>query len=74
MDRLAVARTWKDTHFRDQAILVAANQDIDWEDVIAAGSKAEGETDEELWHIRVAVRARKNKQAGAWSVAFPCDS
>ena len=31
MDRLAAVYAWNDVQSRDQAILVAANQDIDWE-------------------------------------------
>jgi hypothetical protein len=54
MDRLAAAFAWQDPQSRDQAILVAVKQDIDWED-LQAWFKGEGETEEEYQRFRAAV-------------------
>ena len=45
MDRLAAAIAWNDAQSREQAILVAANQEIDWEE-LRTWFANEGETDE----------------------------
>jgi len=47
MDRLAAAIAWNDAQSREQAILVAANQEIDWEE-LRRWYANEGETDEEF--------------------------
>lgn len=60
MDRLAAAYAWKDAQSRDQAIMVAAKQNIDWE-ALRDWFTNEGESDEELRRFRNAVEARKNK-------------
>ena len=62
MDRLAAAYAWKGTQSRDQAIMVAVNQDIDWES-LRTWFANEGETDEEFRRFRDAVRAAKSRQA-----------
>ena len=62
MDRLAAAYAWKDAQSRDQAIMVAVNQDIDWES-LRTWFANEGETDEEFRRFRDAVRAAKSRQA-----------
>ena len=54
MDRLAAAYAWKDAQSRDQAIMVAADQDIDWE-ALNNWFTDEGETDEEFQRFREAV-------------------
>ena len=64
MDRLAAAYAWKDAQSRDQAIMVAAEQDIDWE-ALRDWFANEGESDEELRRFRDAVEARKDKRANA---------
>jgi len=64
MDRLAAAYAWKDAQSRDQAIMVAANQDIDWE-ALRAWHANEGESDEEFRRLQDAVSARKKKYADA---------
>ena len=61
MDRLAAAYAWKDEQSRDQAILVAAAQDIDWE-ILKAWFANEGEPEQEYVRFRRAVSDRKNKQ------------
>jgi hypothetical protein len=60
MDRLAAAYAWKDVQSREQAILVAANQDIDWE-ALELWFADEGVSDEEFGRFREAVRARKQR-------------
>lgn len=62
MDRLAATYAWKDAQSRDQAILVAANQDIDWK-ALRAWFTNEGESDEEFQRFKVAVDALKNKKS-----------
>ena len=64
MDRLAAAYAWKDAQSRDQAIMVAVNQEIDWES-LRTWFANEGESDEEFRRFRDAVRAEKSRQANA---------
>jgi len=59
MDRLAAVYAWNDVQSRDQAILVAVNQDIDWE-VLELWFADEGVSDEEFRRFRESVRARKH--------------
>jgi len=59
MDRLAAAIAWNDTQSREQAILVAANNDIDWTE-LQVWFKNEGEPDSEFERFRAAV----NRTAG----------
>lgn len=54
MDRLAAAIAWKDAQSWEQAVLVAANQDIDW-DELQTWFMNEGETEEEFDRFRSAV-------------------
>ena len=54
MDRLAAAVAWKDTQSWDQAVLVAANQDIDWDELQRWFAK-EGESEGEFDRFRTAV-------------------
>lgn len=58
MDRLAAAFAWKDAQSRDQAIMVAVNQDIEWE-VLQAWFANEGESEQEYRRFNSAVRERK---------------
>ena len=62
MDRLAAAYAWKDEQSRDQAIMVAANQDIDWE-ALRVWLANEGELDDEWRRFKDAVGARKEWRA-----------
>jgi hypothetical protein len=62
MDRLAAAYAWKDAQSRDQAIMVAANQDIDWE-ILRDWFANEGESDDEWQRFKGAVGARKSGRA-----------
>ena len=62
MDRLAAAYAWKDAQSRDQAIMVAANQDIDWE-ILRDWFANEGESDDEWQRFKDAVGARKSGRA-----------
>ncbi len=62
MDRLAAAIAWNDAQSREQAILGAANREIDWEE-LRTWFANEGETDEEFerFHMAVeSVRTEKN--------------
>lgn len=59
MDRLAATYAWRDEQSRDQAILVAANQDIDWE-ALELWFADEGVPDGEFTRFRESVRARKH--------------
>jgi hypothetical protein len=59
MDRLAAGYAWKDAQSRDQAILVAANQDIDWE-ALQLWFADEGVPDDEFARFRESVRVRKH--------------
>lgn len=61
MDRLAAAYAWKDAQSRDQAIMVAANQDIDWE-VLKVWFSNEGESEQEYRRFKGAVSARKRRE------------
>ena len=54
MDRLAAAIAWKDAQSREQAILVAVNNEINWED-LRVWFKNEGESDAEFERFRAAV-------------------
>lgn len=54
MDRLAGAIAWKDAQSREQAVLVAANQDIDW-DELQTWFVNEGESEGEFDRFRAAV-------------------
>jgi hypothetical protein len=58
MDRLAAAYAWKDAQSRDQAILVAAEQDIDWE-ALEVWFANEGESNQEYQRFRDAVSERR---------------
>tara|TARA_R110000782_G_scaffold37169_10_gene87503 strand:- start:1357 stop:1920 length:564 start_codon:yes stop_codon:yes gene_type:complete len=55
MDRLAAAIAWNDAQSRDQAILVAANNEIEWAD-LRVWFKNEGESDAEFERFRSAVK------------------
>ena len=59
MDRLAAAYAWNDPQSRDQAILVAVNQDIDWE-MLEAWFENEGVSNQEYQRFKDAVSRRKN--------------
>lgn len=61
MDRLAAAYAWKDAQSRDQAIMVAANQDIDW-DALKLWFRNEGESEQEYRRFKGAVSARKGRK------------
>ena len=61
MDRLAAAYAWKDEQSRDQAFLVAAAQDIDWE-ALRTWFVNEGETEHEYQRFKDAVDSRKRAQ------------
>lgn len=61
MDRLAAAYAWKDAQSRDQAIMVAANQYIDWE-VLKVWFGNEGESEQEYRRFKDAVSARKRRK------------
>lgn len=61
MDRLAAAFAWHEAQSREQAILVAANQDIDW-GALQAWFVNEGETDAEFQLFREAVATKKSKE------------
>ena len=58
MDRLAAAYAWKDEQSRDQALMVAANQNIDWE-ALKVWFANEGESEQEYERFRDAVMHRK---------------
>lgn len=62
MDRLAAAFAWKDPQSREQAILVASNQDIDWK-ALKIWFANEGESDAEFERFRKAVAAAKSRLA-----------
>jgi len=64
MDRLAAAIAWNDTQSREQAILVAAYQDVDWEE-LRNWFANEGETEREHSRFKAAVEsARLDKKIG----------
>jgi len=54
MDRLAAEISWNDAQSREQAILVAANQEIDWKE-LRRWFASEGQTDEDFERFRTAV-------------------
>ena len=56
MDRLAAAFAWKDEQSREQAILVAAKNEIDW-DELESWFKSEGESAREFRRFRDAVES-----------------
>ncbi len=60
MDRLAAAYAWKDAQSREQAIMVAARQEIDW-DSLRTWFANEGEPDEEFQRFREAVKMKIGK-------------
>ena len=60
MDRLAAAIAWKDAQSRQQAILVAANNEIEWGD-LRVWFKNEGVSDAEFERFRSAVRKATDK-------------
>lgn len=63
MDRLAAAIAWNDAQSREQAILVAANREIDW-DELRTWFANEGEIDKEFSRFHAAVEsARLGKNA-----------
>lgn len=62
MDRLAAAFAWKDAQSREQAILVAANQDIDWEE-LRRWFVNEGETNQEFERFYAAVQSARSRKA-----------
>jgi hypothetical protein len=55
MDRLAAAIAWNDAQSRDQAILVAANNEIEWAD-LQEWFKNEGQSDAEFERFRSGVK------------------
>jgi len=59
MDRLAAAIAWNDTQSREQAILVARNQVIDW-DALREWFSNEGESADEYERFRSLVRAEQS--------------
>jgi hypothetical protein len=60
MDRLAAAYAWKDAQSREQAIMVAAKQEIDW-DALQTWIAKEGEAEQEFYRFRDAVEVRKKR-------------
>jgi len=61
MDRLAAAFAWSDPQSREQAILVAANNEVDW-DALQTWVADEGQPEVEFERFRDAVEAaRKDK-------------
>lgn len=61
MDRLAAAYAWRDAQSRDQAIMVGATQDIDWE-ALKAWFADEGESEKEYRRFKEAVCERKGRK------------
>lgn len=61
MDRLAAAYSWKDEQSRDQALLVALKQDIDWP-ALKTWFANEGESEHEFQRFKDAVDERKNSK------------
>lgn len=55
MDRLAASIAWNDAQSREQAILVAVNNEINWKD-LRVWFKKEGEPDVEFERFRAAVK------------------
>ena len=60
MDRLAAAIAWKDAQSREQAILVSANNDIEWGE-LQVWFKNEGESDAEFERFQSAVKGATPK-------------
>jgi hypothetical protein len=60
MDRLAAAFAWNDAQSREQAILVAANQQIDWAE-LRTWFANEGEADEEFTRFHTAVESAQSR-------------
>ena len=54
----AAAIAWNDAQSREQAILVAANQEIDWKELQDWFAK-EGESAEEFERFRAAVQSQR---------------
>lgn len=63
MDRLAAVIAWKDAQSREQAILVAANNDIEWGE-LQVWFKNEGESDAEFERFQAAVKRATVKRCG----------
>lgn len=61
MDRLAAAFAWRDAQSREQAILVAASQNIDWRE-LQTWFANEGQTDEEFGRFRAAVESTQQRK------------
>jgi hypothetical protein len=61
MDRLAAAIAWNDAQSREQAILVAATQEINWME-LRTWFANEGETDEEFERFRTAVELARPQE------------
>lgn len=59
MDRLAAVFAWKDEQSRDQAVLVAAAQDVDW-DALKTWFMNEGESEQEYQRFISAVGDRRD--------------
>lgn len=60
MDRLAAVYAWNDQQSRDQAILVATSQEIDW-DALQEWFVNEGVNDREFERFRNTVKERRNR-------------
>jgi len=60
MDRLAAAYAWNDEQARDQAIMVATSQEVDW-DVLQKWYSEEGVEEREFHRFRVAVVSRRKQ-------------
>lgn len=60
MDRLAAALAWKDVQSRQQAILVASHNDIDWK-ALKEWFRQEGEAPEAFARFEQAVMARRER-------------
>lgn len=61
MDRLAAAIHWNDAQSREQAILVAAKQNINWDELLTWFTN-EGETGEEFDRFRAAVESARARE------------
>ncbi len=60
MDRLAAAIHWTDAQSREQALLVAAHQSIDWE-ALRNWFTNEGESIEDFEQFRALVKSKKKR-------------
>lgn len=60
MDRLAATYAWSDMQSREQAVMVAAKQEIDW-DALKIWFANEGETELEFHRFREAVEERRKR-------------